>query len=168
MWNFKPVFSFSSLILISSVQLFSHVQLFVNPWTVGHQAPLSKEFSSKNSGVGYHFLLQGSSQARNRTWLSHTTGSLYPLSHQGSPVHEYMCMYWVLKITVDSDCSHEIKRHLLLGRKATTNLDRILKSRDVTLPTKVHIVKAIGFFSSHVWMWELNHKKGWVPKNWYF
>ena len=50
------------------------------------------------------------------------------------------------KITVDSDCSHEIKRHLLLGRKAMTNLDSILKSRDITLPTKVHIVKAMVFF----------------------
>ena len=48
-------------------------------------------------------------------------------------------------ITVDSDCSHEIKRHLLLGRKATTNLDNILKSRDITLLTKVHIVKAMVF-----------------------
>ena len=45
------------------------------------------------------------------------------------------------KITADSDCSHEIKRHLFLGRKAMTNLDSILKSRDVTLPTKVHLVK---------------------------
>ena len=49
------------------------------------------------------------------------------------------------KITADGDCSHEIKRCLLLGRKAMTNLDGILKSRDVTLPTKVHIVKAMGF-----------------------
>ena len=49
------------------------------------------------------------------------------------------------KITVDSDCSHEIKRHLLLGRKAITNLDSILKSRDITLPTKVHLVKAMVF-----------------------
>ena len=47
------------------------------------------------------------------------------------------------KITVDGDCSHEIKRHLLLGRKALTNLDIILKSRDITLPTKVHLVKAM-------------------------
>ena len=47
------------------------------------------------------------------------------------------------KITVDSDCSHEIKINLLLGRKALTNLDRVLKSRDITLPTKVHIVKAM-------------------------
>ena len=49
------------------------------------------------------------------------------------------------KITVDGDCSHEIKRHLLLGRKATTNLDSILKSRNITLPTKVHLVKAMIF-----------------------
>ena len=49
------------------------------------------------------------------------------------------------KITVDSDCSHDIKRHLLLGRKAMTNLDSILKSRDITLPKKVHIIKAMFF-----------------------
>ena len=49
------------------------------------------------------------------------------------------------KITADGDCSHEIKRHLLLGRKVITNLDSILKSRDITLPTKVHLVKAIVF-----------------------
>ena len=49
------------------------------------------------------------------------------------------------KVTVDGDCSHEIQRHLLLGRKVMTNLDNILKSRDVTLPTKVCIVKATGF-----------------------
>ena len=49
------------------------------------------------------------------------------------------------KITVDGDCSHEIKRHLLLGRKAMTNIDSILKSRHITLPTKVHIVKAMVF-----------------------
>ena len=49
------------------------------------------------------------------------------------------------KITTDGDCSHEIKRHLLLGRKAMTNLDSILKNRDITLPTKVHLVKAMVF-----------------------
>ena len=49
------------------------------------------------------------------------------------------------KITADSDCSHEIKRHLLLGRKVMINLDNILKSRDITLPTKVHLVKAMVF-----------------------
>ena len=49
------------------------------------------------------------------------------------------------KITADGDCSHEIKRHLLLGRKVMTNLDSILKSRDITLPTKVHLVKTMVF-----------------------
>ena len=49
------------------------------------------------------------------------------------------------KITADGDCSHEVKRHLLLGRKAMTNLDSVLKSRDITLPTKVHLVKAMVF-----------------------
>ena len=56
------------------------------------------------------------------------------------------------KITVDGDCSHEIKRCLLLGRKAITNLDSILKVRGITLQTKVGIVKSYGFSSSHVWM----------------
>ena len=56
------------------------------------------------------------------------------------------------KITADGDCSHETKRRLLLGRKVMTNLDSILKSRDITLPTKVHLVKAMVFFSSHVWV----------------
>ena len=57
------------------------------------------------------------------------------------------------KITADGDCSHEIKRHLVFGRKAMTILDSILKSRDMTLLTKVHLVKAMVFpVSSHVWM----------------
>ena len=54
------------------------------------------------------------------------------------------------KITAEGDCSHEIKRRLLLGRKAMTNLDSVLKSRAITLPTKVHIFKAKVSFSSHV------------------
>ena len=54
------------------------------------------------------------------------------------------------KIIADGDCSHEIKRHLILGRKSMTDLDSILKSRDITLPTKVHLVKPIFFFSSHI------------------
>ena len=64
--------------------------------------------------------------------------------------------------SLQNNCSHEIKRHLLLGRKVTTNLDSIIKSRDITLLTKY------GFSSSHVWMWELNHKEGWASKNWCF
>ena len=54
-------------------------------------------------------------------------------------------IFWGSKITADGDCSHEIKRHLLLGRKVITNQDSILKSRDVTLPTKVHLIKAMVF-----------------------
>ena len=54
-------------------------------------------------------------------------------------------IFWGSKITADGDCSHEIKRHLLLGRKVMTNLDSMLKSRDITLPTKVHLVKAMVF-----------------------
>ena len=56
------------------------------------------------------------------------------------------------KITVDSDCSHEIKRCLLLRRKAMTNLDSVLKIRDIALLAKVHLGKAVVFFSSHEWM----------------
>ena len=72
------------------------------------------------------------------------------------------------KITADGDCSHDIKRHSLLGRKAMTNLDSIWKSRDITLPIKVYMVKAMVFSSSHVWMWELDYKESWAPKNWCF
>ena len=60
------------------------------------------------------------------------------------------CDFLGSKITVDDDCSHEIKRRLLLGRKTMTNLDNILKNRDITFPTKVHLVKAMVFPSSHV------------------
>ena len=56
------------------------------------------------------------------------------------------------KITADGTCNHEIKRCLLLGKKAMTNLDYVLKSRDITLPAKVHPRQSYGFSSSHVWM----------------
>ena len=70
------------------------------------------------------------------------------------------------KITADGDYNHEIKRCLLLGRKAMTNLDSILKSRNITSLTNVHLVKATVF--PVVWMWELDHKESWAPKNWCF
>ena len=72
------------------------------------------------------------------------------------------------KIAVDGNCSHEIKRRLFLGREAMTNLDNILKSRDITLPGKVCIDKAIIFSSSCLWMWELDHREGWALKSWCF
>ena len=84
------------------------------------------------------------------------------------------------KILADDDCSHEIQRCLLLGRKAMTNLDSILKSRDITLLTNVikPFLSSVQFSSvqfssydvssSHVWTWELDHKESWAPKNWCF
>ena len=61
------------------------------------------------------------------------------------------------KITADGDCSHEIKRRLLLGKKVMNNLDSILKNRDITLPTKIRLVS--GFSSSHLWVQELGYKE---------
>jgi len=66
---------------------------------------------------------------------------------------------WSSKITADGNCSHEIKRRLLLERKAMTNLDSLLKSRDITLPTKMCLIKA---------SWQMDHKESWAPKNWCF
>ena len=63
------------------------------------------------------------------------------------------------KITMDGNHSHEM-RWLLLGRKAITNLDSVLKSRGITLPTKVHYIQGYGLPSGHVWLWELDHKEG--------
>ena len=67
------------------------------------------------------------------------------------------------KITADGDCSHEIKRCWLLGRKVMTNLGSILKSRDIILPTKVWLIKA-KIFQCHIWMWNLDYKESWAPK----
>ena len=72
------------------------------------------------------------------------------------------------KITADGDCSHEIKRRLLLGRRVMTNLDSIFKSRDITLPTNVRLVKAMVFPVVMYRMWELDYKASWVQKNWCF
>ena len=72
------------------------------------------------------------------------------------------------KITADGDCNHEIKSCLSLERKVMTNLDSILKSRHMTLPTKVHLIKAMVFISSHIWMWEFAYKESWALKNWCF
>ena len=71
------------------------------------------------------------------------------------------------KITADGDCSHEIKRRMLLGRKAMSNLDSLLKSREITA-NKGLSSQSYGFSSSKVWMWELDYKESWVPKNWCF
>ena len=94
----------------------------------------------------------------------------------GKQWKRWLTIFWALKITADGDYSHEIKRHLLLGRKVMINLDSILKSRDITLSTKVRHYfvnkwpssQGYGFFSGHVWMWELDYKESWAPENWCF
>ena len=68
-------------------------------------------------------------------------------------------IFWGSRITADGDCSHEIKRRLLLGRKVMTNLDNILKNRDITLLTKILSSQGYGFSCSHVWMRELDYKE---------
>ena len=74
----------------------------------------------------------------------------------GKQCKQWQTLFWgASKITADDDCSHENKRHLFLGKKVMTNLDNILKSRDLTLPTKVHLVKAMVF---PVVLWQLAHK----------
>ena len=73
----------------------------------------------------------------------------------------------VTDFTADRDCSHEIKRRLLLGREAMTNLDCVLKSR-CYFSDKGPYSRSYGFASSHVWMWELDHKESWAQKNWCF
>ena len=110
--------------------------------------------------MGSLSLLQQIFLTQESNWgLLHCRQILYQLGYQGSPsgpitswqidgetmetVTDFI--YLGSKITADGDCNHEIKKHLLLGRKAMTNLDSILKSRDITLRTKVHIVKAMIF-----------------------
>ena len=98
---------------------------------------------SKNEDHGiwsHHFM------ANRREWSGNVTDFVFLVS----------------KITVDSDNSHEIKRHLLLGRKAMKNLDGVLKTRDNALQAKS---QSYGSSGSHVRMWELDHNEGWVPKN---
>ena len=96
-----------------------------------------------------------SSQPRDRTEVSLIGGRRFNL--------------WATrdsKTTTDGDCSHEIKRCLLLGRKVMTNIDSVLKSRDSA--DKGPSSQSYGFSSDHVWMWELDYKESWVQKNWCF
>ena len=72
------------------------------------------------------------------------------------------------KITAGHDCNHEIKRLLRPGRKAMSNLDSVLKRRNITFLTRVHNSQRYGFSSSYLQMWEMDHKEGWAPENWCF
>ena len=89
----------------------------------------------------------------------------------GKQWKQWLTSFEASKITADGDCSHEIKRRLLLGRKVMTNLGSILKSRDIPFPTKGLSSQGYGFSNSpyiHVWMWEVDCKESWAPKNWCF
>ena len=77
-------------------------------------------------------------------------------------------IFWGSKITADGDRSHEIKRRLLLGRKAMTNLDSMLKKQRHYFADKGVPSQSYGFSCGHVWMWELDYKESWAPKNWCF
>ena len=81
---------------------------------------------------------------------------------------QWMIIFWGSKITAFGDCSREIKRRLILGRKVMTNLGSILKSRDITLSRKVCLVKAMVFPIVMLCMWELDYRESWVVKNWCF
>ena len=133
---------------------FSHVWLYATLWTVAWQAPPSMGFSRQeywnrfpgdlpNLGIQpptpRTFALVGGVLTTSITWEP-CIDSWYPPI---LPVTDFI--FLGSKITADGDCSHEIKRCLFLGRKAMTNLDSILKSRDITLLTKAHLVKATVF-----------------------
>ena len=91
--------------------------------------------------VGLKLNIQSSSES-----TQHSSGPITSWEIDGETVETVSDFIFLgSKITADGDCSHEIKRHLLLGRKAMTNLDSILKSRDITLPKKLHLVKAMVF-----------------------
>ena len=86
----------------------------------------------------------------------------------GKQWKQWETIFLASKITADGHCSHEIERCLLPVRKAMTNLDSVLKSRDIALPTKGPSSQSCGFSGSHIWRWELDHKESWVLKNWCF
>ena len=122
---------------------------------------LKKPLDESESGEWKSWLkAQHSENEDHGIWSHHFMANTW--GNSGNHVRHY---FLGSKIIADSDCSHEIKRCLLLARKAMTNLDNVLKSRDITLPTKVRLVKAMVFpVVIHVWMWELDHEEGWVLK----
>ena len=117
--------------------LLSHVQLFATPWTTACQASLSIT-NSWSEKVGLKL-----NTHKTKIMASGPISSWQIDGEAMERVTDFM--FWGTKITAESDYSHEIKRCLLLERKAVTNLDCILKIRDITLPTKVYLVKAVVF-----------------------
>ena len=123
-WSELP---FPSPLRACMLSHFSHVWLCATPWKQPTRLLCPQDSLGKNTGVGCHFLLQSSPIT---SWQidGETMETVKDFIFSGS------------KISADDDCRHEIKRCLFLGRKAMTNLDSILKSRDITLPTKLHLV----------------------------
>ena len=142
----KEARTFNGQRQFSSVQSLSHVWLFETPWTAACQASLSITPGVYPNPCPLSRWCQTDGE---------TTEKVTDFIFSGS------------KITADGDCSHEIKRRLLLGRKVMTNPDSILKSRDITLSTGSSS-QSYGFSSSHVWMWEFDHKESWKLKDWCF
>ena len=109
----------------------------MTPWTVAHQAPLSMGFSRQEK-AGLQFNIQ-----KTKIMASSPITTWQIDGKTMETVTDFI--FFGFKITADGDCSHEIKRRLLPGRKAMTNLDSILNSRDIPLPTKVRLAKAMVF-----------------------
>ena len=120
-----------------------------------HQAPCPWDSPGKNIGVGCHFLLQcmkvksESEVAQSCPILSHPMDCSLPGSSIHGILHPRVLEWGAIAFSM-------------------TNLDSILKSRDITLPTKVHLLKAMVFSNSHVWVWKLDYKESWAPKSWCF
>ena len=105
---------------------------------------------------------QHSKNEDHGNWYHH-----FIISRWGKNVSRDRPYFLGSKVTVDGDCSHEIKRRLLFGRKVMTNLDCILKNRDKLLLAKIHIVTSM-VFQVVIQMWELDPKESWMTKNWCF
>ena len=129
----------------SESESFSHVRLLATPWTAAYQAPPSMGFSRQEywSGVPLPSLINRLNIQKTKIMVSGPITSWQTDAETRGTVRHFV--FLDSKITADDDCSHVIKRCLLLGRKTITNLDSRLKSRDTTLPIKVHIVKAMVF-----------------------
>ena len=171
---------------LSSVQSLSHVQFFVTAWIAACQASLS--ITSSRSLL--RLMSIGSAMPSSHLILCRTFLLLLPiplsirvfsnestlhvrwpkylianrLRHKETVTDFYFCSS---KITVHGNWSHEVKRHLLLGRKAMTNLDSICNQRH-RFSGKGPYNQGMVLPSSRAWMWDLNHKEGWMPNNWCF
>ena len=129
--------------LMAEEELKSHLMKVKDEWKSWLKTQYSK---NKDHGIWSHHFMA------NREKLEAVAGYIF----LGS------------KIMMDSDCSHEIKKMLAPWKESYDNPDSTLKSRDITLPINVLIVKGMIFSSGPVWMWELDHKEGWMPNNWFF